>query len=484
MYVAAALMGAVCLFLGIVSRKEDVDLVNSRSRGLQLFFNRIAIYLYKRICIHRIPLASSVQVEKDLKKLHPEEKRDQLLTAYYVSKLAKTLMICVAGTMLGVVIHAQSEGAELLDTTGSIVRGTYEEGAKEVEVMCSLAEGEQRFTIEVGARQPDEEELNQLYESFCAALPDMIAGENHSLREVSQKLYLQEMYEGYPFAIRWESSVPEVIYSDGTVNCAEEVQEVELLATVSYGEWEWEETLSVQVIPLVLSEQEWAHRELEKLLLRSERDSRTEEEWKLPDSWEGQRLLWKEKTEDMSAVLWLGTIAVAFLVYWMSDKDLHDEVEKRRQQMKRNYPDVVHKMALYLGAGMTIRSTFQRLAEEYEQGKAAGKVESPVYEELLHTCRELKAGVSEGSAYERFGKRTGLQEYIRLMTLLTQNLKKGNSTLLQRLGEEASKASGERLQYGKRLGEEAVTKLLLPMVMMLMVVMLMIMLPAFSSVGV
>lgn len=484
MYVAAALVGVICLFLGIVSRKEELDLVNSRARGVQRFFERIAIYLYKRICIHKIPLVSSAQVEQDLKRLHPEENRDQLLTEYYVSKLEKSLMICVVGTILGVVICAQSERTDLLGTTGSIVRGTYEEGTKEVEVVCSLEEGEQRFTIEVGAKQPDEEELNRLYESFRAALPDMIAGENHSLQEVSQKLYLQEMYEGYPFAIHWESSAPEVIHSDGTVNSAEETQEVELLATVSYGESEWEEALSIQVIPLVLSGKERAHKELEKLLLHSEQGSRTEEEWKLPDSWEGQRLSWTQKTEDMGGVLCVAAVGVAFLVYWLADKDLRDEVEKRRQQMKRDYPDVVHKMALYLGAGMTIRSTFQRMAEEYEQAKAAGKAEKPVYEQLLHTCRELKAGVSEGSAYERFGKRTGLQEYIRLVTLLTQNLKKGNSTLLQRLREEASKASGERLQYGKRLGEEAVTKLLLPMVMMLMVVMLMIMLPAFSSVGV
>ena len=147
--------------------------------------------------------------------------------------------------------------------------------------------------------------------------------------------------------------------------------------------------------------------------------------------------------------------------------------------MKREYADVVHTLVLYLGAGMTIRGAFLRMSSDKEDEER-----TPIYEEILYTCRELHAGVSEGSAYEHFGKRTGLQEYIRLSTLLTQNLKKGNATLLQRLKEEAAKASAERMQSVRKLSEEAGTKLLVPMVMMLGAVMLMIMIPAFSAMGV
>ena len=101
---------------------------------------------------------------------------------------------------------------------------------------------------------------------------------------------------------------------------------------------------------------------------------------------------------------------------------------------------------------------------------------------MLYTCRELRSGVSEGRSYEHFGRRTGLQEYVRLSTLLMQNLKRGNSALLERLREEADKAWEEQLQQGRRMGEEAGTKLLVPMVMMLAVVMVMIMVPAFSAI--
>ena len=95
--------------------------------------------------------------------------------------------------------------------------------------------------------------------------------------------------------------------------------------------------------------------------------------------------------------------------------------------------------------------------------------------------RELRAGVSEGAAYESFGKRAGLTDYIRLSAMLMQNLKRGNRTLLERLREEADKAGEESLQRSKKLGEEAGTKLLVPMVLLLAVVMVMVMIPAFSN---
>ena len=105
----------------------------------------------------------------------------------------------------------------------------------------------------------------------------------------------------------------------------------------------------------------------------------------------------------------------------------------------------------------------------------------PAYEEMLYTRRELRSGISEGLAYEHLGKRTGLQEYIRLAALLAQNLKRGSSTLLERLREEAEKSAQERLQESRKMGEESGTKLLMPMVLMLAVVMAIIMIPAFSN---
>ena len=183
--------------------------------------------------------------------------------------------------------------------------------------------------------------------------------------------------------------------------------------------------------------------------------------------------------EDNSVLLWAAALIVAAAVYLLSDRDLHQKLEKRKRALQQEYPDLVHRLTLYVGAGMTVRSAFQKIASDYEKKRESMSGDHPAYEEMIYTCRELKAGVSEGAAYEHFGRRTGRQEYIRLSTFLMQNLKRGSSTLLERLREEAEKAGEEKLMQSRRLGEEAGTKLLIPMAIMLAVVMVMIMAPAF-----
>ena len=117
-----------------------------------------------------------------------------------------------------------------------------------------------------------------------------------------------------------------------------------------------------------------------------------------------------------------------------------------------------------------------KMAESCEKKKG-----TPLYEEILLTVRELQAGKSESVAYENFGKRTGVKEYKRFCTLLIQNLKKGNHSLLSRLQQESEEALSESINQRKKKGEETESKLLLPMIMMLVVVMLLIMFPAITS---
>ncbi|MBQ6094587.1 MAG: type II secretion system F family protein [Lachnospiraceae bacterium] len=168
--------------------------------------------------------------------------------------------------------------------------------------------------------------------------------------------------------------------------------------------------------------------------------------------------------------LFLLTLAASIGTFFLTDKDLGDQMKKRKDLLMMGYPNFVHSLALYLIAGMTIRGAFSELGKTNDLA--------------LRTVREIGAGQSEVTAYERFGKRAGVREYVKLSTLLCQNLKKGNSTLLARLEEEAMLSAESRIQSGKRLGEEAGTKLLIPMVMMLAIVMLIIMVPAFSMMGV
>ncbi len=480
MYLAAGMAVIFYLLLWFLSRKQDVE---GMAAGIQKPFYKMALYLYKKMCIRRLPISRNQQVQKDLERLHPGENRERICMEYHVKKLALCLLICLAGTFLATGVCFQSRSGGEVNSQGEIQRGSYLDAAKEITVEASLKElGEKRtFHITVEKQKLKREEAEALYDMFWKEVSEKIPGENGSLMEITKDLQLVEMLQGYPFLIEWKSNRPELISSSGKVEMVEKKEQCTLTATVTYEDMEWQQEILVCVIPPVFSQEEQRYRELEQMLYQSEMENREDFTWKLPETYAGQPITWRQPDRDNSLLLWTGALLAAVLVYFLSDKDLHDNLETKKTYMKKEYPDIVQKLMLYMGAGMTIRGAFQKVAGDYEREKAKGGKEHPACEEMLYTCRELRAGISEGAAYEHFGKRTGLQEYIRLCTLLQQNLKKGNSTLLLRLREEAERSNLERVQSSRRKGEEASTKLLVPMVMMLLVVMVMIMLPAFSS---
>ncbi|MBO6000030.1 MAG: hypothetical protein J6P87_10115 [Lachnospiraceae bacterium] len=72
-----------------------------------------------------------------------------------------------------------------------------------------------------------------------------------------------------------------------------------------------------------------------------------------------------------------------------------------------------------------------------------------------------------------------MKQYSKLAALLSQNLRKGGGVLIRSLEEEAQTAFEERKNIARQLGEEAGTKLLFPMVLMLAVTMVMIIIPVY-----
>ena len=87
-------------------------------------------------------------------------------------------------------------------------------------------------------------------------------------------------------------------------------------------------------------------------------------------------------------------------------------------------------------------------------------------------------------AIENFGIRAGQKDYRRLAMMLTQSIKKGSKELLINLEKEEEHAFEMRKQKAIKAGEEASTKLLLPMGGMLLIVILILVVPALMQMNV
>ena len=131
-----------------------------------------------------------------------------------------------------------------------------------------------------------------------------------------------------------------------------------------------------------------------------------------------------------------------------------------------------------------MRKTFQQIAKEYTEDVHAGQIKKRyMYEELVVMVNEMDAGTGEQQAYEAFGYRMEQNSYTKLISLLVQNLQKGNDGLLNALKEEEANAFFLRIDYAKKSAEEAGTKLLFPMLLMLLIVMAIVMAPALFQFG-
>ena len=201
----------------------------------------------------------------------------------------------------------------------------------------------------------------------------------------------------------------------------------------------------------------------------------------LPTTINGSVIRWTEVKEESSGLIFLLVLAAGTAAVFSTDRELHRQILKRDRQLALDYPLIISKMTLFLGAGMSIRNIFYRLGEDYQEKRRKGGEKRYVYEEILLVCRELDSGISEGAAYADFGRHCHSRQYSKLSALLAANQTKGNSALLKALQEEADRSFEERRGIARQMGEEAGTKLLLPMMLMLGVTLVIIMIPAYFS---
>lgn len=426
-------------------------------------------------------LPNSNLVRKELQRLSPMEDVDRGLEKYYQKKLRKLAYILLLGVLFCLLAKWKGEMEGRIDAQGVVQRGDIGGAEERLRVQVSDSWGEEEeLTVSLRPREYSEEEIQSLYEIFLPKLEEIVLNGNESKDYVRSTLSLVEEVEGFPFLVNWRSGDYTVIHWDGRVTYDETKgkQLVRLTATITYKEYSYEHWMDLCVVEPYEDEHSLWIKSLEEAWMEAENNTE-EGEIQLPNAVQGVTVQWKEKNE-FSLGLWiLVVVLLAILLFFLEDLDLHKKSEERQESLKDAYPMLLHRLLLYLGAGLPVRASFERVAKEY-QGTS---IHSPIKEELLWSLGELQAGISEAAVYENLGKRSGVKEYARLGTLLNQNLKRGNATILERLKEENGKATTELLNKRKKESEEAQTIFLIPMVMMLAIVLVLIIVPAFMGMG-
>lgn len=428
------------------------------------------------------------QICRALSQLYPSEDMENVYENFQIKRMALVFAVLLIGVVSAVILSLCSRVEGRLTEGARLVRNEWGAGDYRVRLRAEAEEWSRDISFLVKERELSEKEKNKLLAELSEILPDLIKGDNPELSAVTKDLDLMTSVEGYPFRLAWSSKNDKRISRNGKVNrdgLDEAGEWVRLSVKVSYKKEDVNYFYDVFLLPAELGEEERFFGKLEEELKIVDTEQKSEKELVLPKHLQGKEVSWEEKDGTDGQAVWMLLLLTLFCGIALCkgmENDLERSCKKRNKQLLLDYPEFVSKLRLYLSAGLTVKNALLRISADYSGQKAKGK-ERYLYKEVKLACYQLENGVAQEQVYQDFGRRCGEMRYRRLSFLLSVHLKQGNQQLLTLLSQEADGAQEDRRNMARKAGEEAGTRLLLPMMLMMTVVMFLVLLPVYMGFG-
>ena len=371
-------------------------------------------------------------------------------------------------------------GSGLPDTVGDgyLMRGDYGTADLETELRVTGDGISRQVTVTVPAKTYTPAEEEAFLDKAEARLGEAVF-DGMSPSHADRDLDLAAAAGDLPVAITWYSYTPELVGDDGRLGSAipEEGAEAVMAAVITCQEAVRQVTLTFRVYPGRKTEEE-AFREALDAAIRS---GTTEDRVLLPAEIGGRAVVWHTpRAGKYLGALFLGFLVGVLVRYALREKERQAE-EAYREALLKDYPPLISKLVLLLGAGLSLSMTCRRMATDYqEERQRSGRIR-PGFELVVQACDDMDKGLSEAEAYRRLGESSGLGLYRTFSVLLVQNLRRGSTEMLAVFRREAETAFEERKKAARLKGEKASSRLLLPMMLMLMIIFAIVMIPAWLA---
>lgn len=402
----------------------------------------------------------------------------------YVRKLVVLLglLICVS---VAVILFYLIFGKTNEQVPGYIEKNEPGKGSAKEHVIVSYDGVRTNMDIVIPEREMSIEECFEKADCYGEYLTERIRELNGDLSCIGTDMNLPSDIEGSPFSISYKSENTRIIGNNGrirTKDIPEEGITVDMWIVMKYADMECLYPFEVTVIPPELTEEQLLRKRVSALAERENSDSGEEKDYKLPTELNEQAISWETDVENKTGQLVGFAILVIVTSFLLMGEWLKRELKKREEELASDYSELISKLTILIGAGFTVKKAFEYILEKNEAKCSQGRKGTRyLYGEIRRMIASIDCGNREKQALEEFGKRCGSSSYLRLSVLLSQNLRKGNSELTGLLRAEAQESFRERRENIKRKGEEAGTKLLLPMTGMMIVVFVIVLYPALSG---
>lgn len=280
----------------------------------------------------------------------------------------KMCWILILTAVLGIMAGAVEWKNTSLDEEGRFERNPNGEGDYEAELVLNIdgLVSDYDYTVMVPEQKLTTEEEEAYLKAAEEEIDQTFPGENESLNEIRDKVVIRETYQNGKVAADWSFGDYDIMDFTGDVIAKDIPEEgelvwaqVELTCEDSYRNY----TFYFRVFPLERTVDEKVIEKLNEELTK-EGEIEGENSLKIPDKIENYELSWQEKRTYMpEKLLFMGILAVAGIP--LSEKSKKEEQKKKREQLlQMEYPDMVSKLTLLMGAGMTLFSAWKRITTE------------------------------------------------------------------------------------------------------------------------
>lgn len=159
---------------------------------------------------------------------------------------------------------------------------------------------------------------------------------------------------------------------------------------------------------------------------------------------------------------------------YMTLTAVSEKIEKRHLLISMDMPDLTNKIVILSGAGMTLRAAIIKISAEMSNDR-------PLYQELDRAVSMMEAGNTAEAAFDYFVTRCNMPQMRRFVSVVLQNMHRGGQDVTRALKEIGEEQWNNRKNAARQFAEEASTKMLFPMMLMLLAVILLTIAPAVMS---
>lgn len=437
-------------------------------------------------------------IKDKIKKIHICDNWEISIKKHYYKKISVIIFVIVSVNILILFILQTKDNEAILINNQYINRPKYGERSKKVNLNVEFKDSSGKkntsnVDICVEPNRLSEKEECELIRNVKEYIRKNAIGNNRKYGEIKEKLNLITSYKmDSNIKISWSldeqgliSSDGDIVYSSANKEKLKQGIDIVLIAKIKYFQHEYEYPLYMTILQKEDTKDNVFLNRLNENINDLNSKYNKDGVLVLPEKIDNMDISYRETEVDTKfnncvMVIIIGVIII-YVICKAMVKDLDAEIDRKNTTLLMYYGEIINKIQLLICAGLNITSAWKKICEDYLNEKERIGKFNYAYEEMVYTYRRIDMGISPREAFREFGKRIGLSQYIKISSLIVQNMNIGAEGFIDALEIEGRNRQNESKELYIRQGEKLGIKLLLPMMIMMLITMVIVVVPAFLS---